>query len=182
MQTEQRTGQLLADGSEPCSPATLLEALGHLGIAHETTEHTAVFTVDEAKAIRGKCDGAHVKNLFLRNKKGGMWLLTCLEDRQIDLKALAERVGANRFSFASAQRLMQYLGVIPGAVTAFGPINDKQGQVTVLLDADLMKHEKINLHPLVNTMTTTISPAGLLEFLDFIDHEPQIVELNEILR
>ena len=131
--------------------------------------------------MRGESDGAHVKNLFLRNKKGRMWLLTCLEDRQIDLKALGERVGANRFSFASAQRLMSYLGVIPGAVTAFGSINDKQGQVTVLLDEALMTYEKINLHPLVNTMTTAISPSGLLKFLRSIEHEPQIVVLDDIL-
>ena len=90
----------LADGSEPHSPQDLLGKLDELGITHSTTEHAAVFTVEEAKALRGELDGAHVKNLFLRNKKGRMWLLTCLEDRQIDLKALGERVGANRLSFA----------------------------------------------------------------------------------
>jgi Ala-tRNA(Pro) deacylase len=173
---------LLADGSPPMPVAVFLQRLEQLGIAHVTTEHAAVFTVDEAKAVRGRLDGAHVKNLFLRNKKGQMWLLTCLEDRQLDLKALAERVGGNRFSFASAERLMKYLGVIPGAVTAFAAVNDPGNKVTVLLDAALMNHDKLNLHPLVNTMTTCISPADLLRFLESIAHVPQIVELDDILR
>jgi Ala-tRNA(Pro) deacylase len=172
----------LADGTQPMEPTAFLTYLDNLGIAHTTTKHAAVFTVDEAKAVRGSLHGAHVKNLFLRNKKGRMWLLTCLEDRQIQLKALAERVGGNRFSFASAERLMKYLGVIPGAVTAFAPINDKTNQVTVLLDAALMTHDVLNLHPLVNTMTTAVSPGDLLRFLDSVGHPPEIVELDDILR
>ena len=173
---------LLADGSRPMQAAVFLQRLEQLGIEHITTEHPAVFTVDEAKAVRGRLDGAHVKNLFLRNKKGQMWLLTCLEDRQLDLKALAERVDGNRFSFASAERLMKYLGVIPGAVTAFAAVNDAGNKVTVLLDAALMNVDKLNLHPLVNTMTTCISPADLLRFLESIAHVPRIVELDDILR
>lgn len=164
------------------TPQALLAYLDELGIAHVTQEHEAVFTVEEAKALRGELQGAHVKNLFLRNKKGKMWLVTCLEDRQIDLKALAERAGANRFSFASAERLMHYLGVIPGAVTALAPVNDREGKVSVVLDAALMEYDLLNVHPLVNTMTTAISPGDLLKFLEAVDHPPQIVELDDICR
>ena len=172
----------LADGTAPMTPTALLDRLEAWDIEHHTITHEAVYTVAESKALRGELDGAHVKNLFLRNKKGRMWLLTCQEDRQIDLRALAERVGANRFSFASAERLMLYLGVIPGAVTAFAPINDHGGQVTVLLDAALCSAARLYLHPLVNTMTTTVSSDDLLKFLTAIDHPAQIVELDDILR
>ena len=173
---------LLADGSQPMQVDVLLQRLAQLGIAHTTTEHLPVFTVDEAKAVRGRLDGAHMKNLFLRNKKGRMWLLTCQKDRQLDLKALAERVGGNRFSFASAERLMKYLGVIPGAVTALAAVNDVDHKVTVLLDAALMNCDTLNLHPLVNTMTTSVSPADLLRFLESTARAPQIVEHDDILR
>jgi len=141
-------------------------------------EHRPVFTVAESKGLRAEFPGGHTKNLFLRNKKGRMWLVTCLEDRVIDLKELAERLGAGRFSFASAQRLMHYLGVIPGAVTPFAVINDHGGVVHMVLDAGLLEHDPLNFHPLDNAMTTAVSADGLLRFLEYADHPPQIVELG----
>src|SRR3954470_22822019 len=97
-------------------PQQLFVRLDQLGIAHRTVEHPPVFTVEEAKALRGSLPGGHVKNLFLRNKKGAMWLVVAEEDRAIDLKALGEAIGAGRVSFGSPERLMAHLGVIPGAV------------------------------------------------------------------
>src|SRR5690606_23175029 len=103
----------------------LFERLEALGIETHTVAHDPVFTVEEAKRVRGAHEqGTHVKNLLLRNKKGAMWLVVVPEDRRVDLKALAERLGVKNLSFASAERLMRYLGVIPGAVTPFGVLND----------------------------------------------------------
>lgn len=107
-----------------------------------------------------------------------MWLITCLEDRDIDLKALAERLGAGRFSFASAERLMRYLGVVPGAVTPFAVINDREQAVSVVVDAGLLAHDPLNFHPLDNAMTTAISADDLLRFLEYASHAPQIVDLD----
>ena len=168
----------LADGTAPLTSADLLLRLEALDIAHRTVEHSPVFTVAESKGLRAEFPGGHTKNLFLRNKKGRMWLVTCLEDRDIDLKELAERLGAGRFSFASAERLMHYLGVIPGAVTPFAVINDHGGVVHMVLDAGLLEHDPLNFHPLDNAMTTAVSADGLLRFLDYADHPPQIVELG----
>ena len=168
----------LADGTEPLTSADLLARLVTLDIAHRTVEHSPVFTVAESKGLRAEFPGGHTKNLFLRNKKGRMWLVTCLEDRVIDLKELAQRLGAGRFSFASAQRLMHYLGVIPGAVTPFAVINDHGGVVQVVLDAGLLAHDPLNFHPLDNAMTTALSADGLLRFLEYADHSPQLVELS----
>ena len=170
----------LADGSSPATPDTVLQMLADLGLRATTFEHEAVFTVDEAKALRGPLEGAHVKNLFLRNKKGRMWIVTCLEDRRIDLKALGEEIGAGRLSFASPERLMKYLGVIPGAVTALAAINDTGGAVGVVLDKSLLNYDLINVHPLVNTMTTTLSPGDLLKFLEAASHPPVVVDLDPI--
>ena len=168
----------LADGTAPLTSAELLARLETLDIAHRTVAHSPVFTVAESKGLRAEFPGGHTKNIFLRNKKGRMWLVTCLEDRDIDLKELAERLGAGRFSFASAERVMHYLGVIPGAVTPFAVINDHGGVVHMVLDAGLLEHDPLNFHPLDNAMTTAVSADGLLRFLDYADHPPQIVELG----
>ena len=161
------------------SPRVFLEQLEALGIDHRTFEHAPVFTVEESRRMRGNLEGAHVKNLFLRNKKGRMWLITCLEDRQIDLKRLAEHLGAGRFSFASADRLMKFLGVIPGAVTAFAVVNDHGGKVRLVLDRALLDSAVINLHPLTNAMTTAVSPSDLVRFLESVNHSPEIVDLDD---
>ena len=168
----------LADGTAPTGVAALLARLEALGIAAESFEHAAVYTVEEAKALRGELAGAHIKNLFLRNKKGVMWLVTCQEDRQIDLKALGERLGAGRLSFGSAERLMSYLGVLPGAVTPFGVINDRQGKVAMVLDSALVDEVTVNCHPLVNTMTTALSGPDLVRFLEASDHPPQLLDFD----
>lgn len=167
----------LDDGSAPATPEALLGHLADLGIEVETVTHAPVFTVDEAKEVRGELSGGHTKNLFLRNKKGRMWLIVCPEDCQIDLKDLGQRLGAGRFSFGSADRLIRYLGVIPGAVTPFAVINDHGGAVTLIIDRSLLKMEILNVHPLDNVMTTAIAPQDLIRFLESVDHAPELVDL-----
>ncbi len=164
----------------PTSPEALLARLAELGIEVSSFSHPPVHTVEEAKALRGELKGGHIKNLFLRNKKGAMWLITCLEDREIDLKALGRALGAGRFSFGSAERLMTYLGVLPGAVTPFAVINDTDGKVQVVLDAALLDCNPVNAHPLVNDMTTAIAPGDMVRFLEAVGHPPQIFDLDSI--
>lgn len=167
----------LEDGGAPATPAELMARLDALGIPHVTVEHAPVFTVEEAREERGAIPGHHTKNLFLRNKKGRMWLLVCPESREIDLKELAARLNAGRLSFGSADRLMRYLGVIPGAVTPLAVLNDHGRKVTVVLDADLIGDEPLNFHPLDNAMTTTLGADDFLRFLEAEDHSPRILEL-----
>ena len=175
----QSAGQL-ANGSAPETPDSLAARLQALGIATQTVQHPPVFTVEEAKALRGELPGEHIKNLFLRNKKGAMWLVTCLEDREIDLKALGAALEAGRFSFGSAERLMRYLGVLPGAVTPFAEINDRTGAVRMVLDQALVTPAPVNCHPLVNNMTTTLAGTDLVRFLEAEDHAPQLFDLGRV--
>ncbi len=165
----------LADGSAPLSPPELLQRLAEMGLQTRTMMHPPVFTVEEAKALRGQISGAHIKNLFLRSKKGAMWLVTCLEDRPVDLKWLGAELGG-RLSFGSAERLMRHLGVIPGAVTPFAAINDKTGEVEVVLDRALLELAPINAHPLANDMTTAIEPQDLMTFLEAVGHPPRMLD------
>ena len=162
----------------PTSPQQLLARLDALGIAYRNHEHAAVFTVEEAKALRGELTGGHIKNLFLRNKKEEMWLVVAEEDKRIDLKALGERLGAGKLSFGSPDRLMRYLGVLPGAVTPFGIINDAERKVKVVLDRDLMGFNPVNAHPLVNTMTTALAPQDLVRFLEAEGHPPLVADIG----
>ena len=174
--TDQGT-PLLADGSPPATPDDVISRLGALGIESRTADHPPVFTVEEAKALRGALAGAHTKNLFVRDKKGVMCLVVALEDRSIDLKELAGKIGMKRISFGSADRLMKYLGVIPGSVTPFGVINDHDGMVSVALDRGLLEHELWNFHPVDNAKTTTIRRDDMIYFLESVGHPPTWVEL-----
>ena len=164
----------------PTSPEALLARLESLGIGSRTVDHPPVFTVEQAKALRGELPGHHIKNLFLRNKKGAMWLVVCLEDRQIDLKALAAALDAGRFSFGSAERLMTHLGVEPGSVTPFAAINDTQSQVQVVLDTAVTTGGPVNCHPLVNHRTTAIAPTDLIRFLESTGHPPRLLDMGRI--
>ena len=169
----------LADGGTPAGPDALFARLRELGIQTQTLQHDPVFTVEQAKRLRGELPGGHTKNLFLRNKKGRMWLVVCLEDREIDLKALGEQLNSGRLSFGSADRLMTYLGVVPGAVTPFAAINDTQGQVRVMLERGMLEsHDRLNFHPLDNAMTTGIAPGDLVAFLKAVDHAPDTLDLG----
>ncbi len=170
----------LADGSAPATPRELLSRLESLGIDAHTFSHPAVYTVEEAKEKRGPLDGAHTKNLFVRDKKGAMWLIVALEDRAVDLKALARTLGHRGFSFGSEARLMGYLGVTPGAVTPFGVVNDHSGAVRVALDRGLLDHDVWNFHPLDNGMTTRLRGADMLRFLEAVDHPPTWIELGGV--
>ena len=178
MNDQRENPAVLADGTAPLTPSEFLERLEAMGIAHESFSPEPVFTVEQSKQMRGELEGAHVKNLFLRNKKGVMWLVTCLEDRKVDLKALGDKLGAGRLSFARPERLMKYLGVIPGAVTTFAVINDPSGAVRVALDRALVEASRINLHPLTNSMTTTVAAEDLVRFLEAVDHAPRVIDFE----
>jgi Ala-tRNA(Pro) deacylase len=163
----------------PFTPDALFARLDALGIAHRTHMHPPVFTVDEAKALRGTLPGGHCKSLFLKDKKAGLWLVVALEECRVDLKQLADRLGAPRFSFGSADLLYDALGVRPGSVTPFAAVNDASNQVTIVLQREMLAHDPLNYHPLENDRTTAIAPGDLLRFLDACGRQPRIVDIPQ---
>lgn len=166
----------------PKGEEELYARLDELGIAHETVEHEPVFTVNESQKLRGQLDGAHVKNMFLRDKKKRLWLATVLEDREVDLKGLKKRIGAQgSLSFGNADLLMEVVGVIPGAVTPFGVINDADKRLTVILDAGIFEEETVNAHPLRNDKTTRISTNDLKKFMEAEGYSPEIIDFGQPL-
>ncbi len=161
----------------PATPEDLFARFAELDVETTTQHHPPVFTVEESKALRGDLPGGHCKSLFLKDKKGALWLVVALEDRAIDMKDLRRRIGAATLSFGKAELLAEVLGVTPGAVTPFGLINDSEGRVTVVLDADMMALDQLNYHPLTNEATTTITSQGLLAFIASTGREARIVAL-----
>jgi Ala-tRNA(Pro) deacylase len=157
----------------------LFERLAALGIETGTVEHPPLFTVEESRALRGEIPGGHCKNLFLKDRKGALWLVVTLEDAAVDLKALPARIGAGRLSFGRAELLMEVLGVTPGSVTPFALINDIGRRVNVVLDAAMMAEEVLNYHPLTNEATTSIAAADLIRFLRDTGHDPAILAVAD---
>ena len=163
----------------PVARESLLQFLKDCGFDTITQEHPPLFTVEDSKLLRGELEGGHTKNLFLKDKKGSYFLLTAQENSTVNLKTLHKLLGgSSRFSFGNAEMMQELLGVTPGAVTAFGIINDRQGKVTFAMDRTLLEHSKINCHPLTNDATTTLKCEDLLAFARLCGHDPLIVDLN----
>jgi len=158
--------------------AELMAYLDDLGIETKTVDHPPLFTVEQSQALRGEIAGAHTKNLFVKDKKGRYFLLTVGEDAEVDLKTVHQTIGASgRVSFGKPDALSELLGVQPGAVTAFGVVNDVGGQVTLVLDAALMQNDIVNCHPLTNEATTSIASSDLVRFAEATGHAPLILNL-----
>ena len=163
----------------PKTPEQLLDFLFELGIIVTTVTHPPLFTVADSQALRGEIPGGHTKNLFLKDKKDNFFLLTVGEEAEIDLKQIHHVIGAaGRVSFGKPEKLLELLGVTPGAVTAFGIVNDETAAVRIFFDEALMRHDVINAHPLTNEATTSIGRDDLLRFVKATGHEPAILKLS----
>ena len=165
--------------SAPMTKEGLFDLLDELNIKTKTVSHPPLFTVEDSQSLRGQISGGHTKNLFLKDKKNNFFLVTALEDTKVDLKQLHKLVGgSNRLSFGKPDKLMEYLGVLPGSVTAFSVVNDKTGKVKMIIDEKMLDYETLNCHPLVNTATTSIARNDLLAFLKAVNHPPHILNVS----
>jgi Ala-tRNA(Pro) deacylase len=157
-----------------------LSWLDDQAIAHRTLEHPAVFRVEEGLEIKAALPGAHTKNLFLKDKKGRLWLVSARQDTAIDLKRLDRVIGSARLSFGNAELMQSVLGLTPGSVTAFGLINDADRQVTFVLDRRLWEAETVNFHPLENTATTAVDAGAFRQVLARIGVAPIVVDFDQM--
>jgi len=150
---------------------------GH-GIAYQRCDHPAVFTVAEMKRLVPPLDGAHTKNLFLRDKKGRRHVLVVVgSDKQVDIKGLSGAVGLDHLSFGSPERLKKYLGIEPGSVSLLALLNDAAREVEVFVDRELWSADALQCHPLVNTATLVISRPDIERFLLATGHPYRLVDV-----
>ncbi|WP_374575199.1 prolyl-tRNA synthetase associated domain-containing protein [Phenylobacterium sp.] len=156
--------------------ADLFDFFAAHGVSQSTLDHPPVFRVGEGEEIKKGLKGAHTKNLFLKDAKGRLWLISAADTTVIDLKRLHQVIGSARLSFGSAELLQEALGVTPGSVTAFALINDPDQKVTFVLDRVLAEADHVNFHPLANTATTTVDRAGFRRFLQALGRSPIVVD------
>lgn len=157
---------------------TLLARLEEWELSVTTVDHEPLFTVEQSTKVHLEVAGSHTKNLFLKDKKGALFLVTAEHATQVNLKNLHKKIGCGRLSFANADLMQAHLGVTPGSVTALAVINDTAGNVCFVLDQNLMEADIINAHPLENTATTSIARDDLITFAQKTGHEVTIVDLE----
>jgi Ala-tRNA(Pro) deacylase len=149
--------------------------LNKIGVKFRLVQHAAVFTVgdlvDELK------DERPVKNLLLRDAKKRMFLVVAYGDKKIDLRELATTLGSARLSFASPERLKEFLGVAPGSVSIFGLLNDKTESVRLVLDEDLFKGGEVGFHPNDNTKTVFVDSSAVAKIAKALTSDYQVLPL-----
>lgn len=158
----------------------LLNYLDSIGVDQTTYGHEPVFTVAESEYLKKEIPGAHTKNLFLKDDKKQLWLISAVQDTIINLRALSKVLPAKNLRFAQADLLREHLGVEPGSVTWFALINDQGKQVKAILDKSLFDYELVGFHPLKNNATTVVQPQDLITFVESLDHEYLIFDFKEL--
>jgi Ala-tRNA(Pro) deacylase len=164
----------------PATAADLYARFDAMGIAWKTMEHAPVFRVEEGREIKAAMPGGHTKNLFLKDARDQLWLISALGESVIDLKTLHKVIGSTRLSFGRAELMEEALGVTPGSVTVFALINDTAHRIRLVLDAGLFRHEVVNFHPLTNDATTAIASRDLDRFVRGLGYDPIIVDFADL--
>ena len=164
----------------PVTRQQLFDYLNRLGIRHKTFEHPPIFTVNEGTDIKASLPGGHTKNLFLKDKAGRFFLICALGETPIRINKLHPILGCKRLSFGKPEPLLDLLGMTAGSVTLFSVLNDKDNQVTLILDKALLNHDIVNFHPLLNDATTAISSADMITFAKATGHDPIILDFAEL--
>ena len=159
----------------------LLDWMAANGVAQTTHHHPAVFRVEEGLELKAVMPGAHTKNLFLKDKKGRLWLISARQDTVVDLKRAPRAIGSDRLSFGNEALMYETLGLTPGSVTALGLINDADRRLTFVLDKALWDADIVNFHPLTNTATTALTQADFRRFLTLIGREPIVVDFDALI-
>ena len=156
----------------------IYEFLDANNVSYERHDHQAVFTVEESKILSPELNGASTKNLFLRDKKGlRHFLVTVLEDKKVDLKALSYVLDSSRLSFASPERLKKHLGIDPGSVSLLALVKDSENNVEVFIDKEIWEDEAILCHPLVNTSTLVVPRKDMKLFLEKTGHGVRLIQV-----
>ena len=160
----------------------LIRILNDHGFEYFLEEHAPLFTVEDSKSLRGQIEGAHSKNLFLKDAKANFFLISIEESASIDLKKTMQQIQSKKLSFAKPEYLQDILGIEPGSVSPFALLNDTKKQVKFYLDRSFLDSETVNFHPLINTATVNISPQNLVELIEKYHNPVNYIDLENLKR
>ena len=160
----------------------LIKILDDHGFEYFLKEHEPLFTVEDSKALRGQIEGAHSKNLFLKDAKENFFLISIEESSSIDLKKTMQHIQSKKLSFAKPEYLKNILGIEPGSVSPFALLNDFKKQVKFYLDRSFLESESVNFHPLINTATVNISPQNLVKLIEKYHNTVNYLALENLKR
>jgi Ala-tRNA(Pro) deacylase len=160
----------------------LIRILNDNGFEYFVEEHAPLFTVEDSKSLRGQIEGAHSKNLFLKDAKANFFLISIEESASIDLKKTMQQIQSKKLSFAKPEYLQDILGIEPGSVSPFALLNDTKKQVEFYLDRSFLDSETVNFHPLINTATVNISPQNLIELIEKYHNPVNYIDLENLKR
>ena len=160
----------------------LIKILNDNGFEYFVEEHAPLFTVEDSKSLRGQIEGAHSKNLFLKDAKANFFLISIEESASIDLKKTMQQIQSKKLSFAKPEYLQDILGIEPGSVSPFALLNDTKKQVKFYLDQSFLDSETVNFHPLINTATVNISPQNLIELIEKYHNPVNYIDLENLKR
>jgi Ala-tRNA(Pro) deacylase len=160
----------------------LIRMLNDNGFEYFVEEHAPLFTVEDSKSLRGQIEGAHSKNLFLKDAKANFFLISIEESTSIDLKKTMQQIQSKKLSFAKPEYLQDILGIEPGSVSPFALLNDTKKQVKFYLDRSFLDSETVNFHPLINTATVNISPQNLIELIEKYHNPVNYIDLENLKR
>ena len=163
-------------------PDALQAVFSTLNIMPPCHEHPPLMTSEDAAVQWDRLDGWQVKNLFLKDAGGQLWLVVLPCEPMVDTKILATIIGSKRISFGGAGLLLEVLGVTPGSVTPLAMMHDREHKVRLVLHTDVMHSRPLLVHPLVNTATVELQPADLLRFLTYHSVTPQLLDLSPAFR
>ncbi len=181
MELHLMNGRPKEDGDRLAKEIRVYDLLERLDIPFERVDHAAAQTMEAcAKIDQALAPATICKNLFLCNaQKTRFYLLMIRGDKKFKTKEISHQIGSARLSFAPSKAMERYLDITPGSVSVMGLMNDTDGQVTLLVDEDVLQGEYIGCHPCVNTSSIRLKTADVFgKFLEAVGHGYQVVRLG----
>ena len=154
------------------------DALNELGITFQIVEHEPALTTEQADRFIEGIEGVRTKTMFLTNKKKRNFYLVIMDDaKRLDMDVFKEIVEEKQIKMASAETLNDKMMLPPGVVSPFGLLNNKDKDIHVYFDQDIVSEERMSFHPNTNEKTIFINTQDLFTFLKAIGYEPHVIEL-----
>ncbi|MGT2933501.1 prolyl-tRNA synthetase associated domain-containing protein [Streptococcus catagoni] len=154
------------------------EKLNELQITFEIVEHEPALTTEQADSFIEGIEGVRTKTMFLTNKKKTQFYLLIMDDqKRLDMEAFKESVGANKIRMASAQSLYDKMLLLPGVVSPFGLLNNKDHDIALYIDKAIMSEKRMSFHPNTNEKSLFIDTKDLLAFIESLDYQVHLIDL-----